>query len=61
MAFVRALRVATSKPIKDFARLACGLAIGLLLAPALASADEVPTPEEYAAHVGGDAQVVPPT
>jgi hypothetical protein len=38
------------------------LSLGLaLLAPGgLARADDVPTPEEYAAHVGGDAEVLPP-
>lgn len=30
------------------------------LAPRSASADDVPTPEEYAEHVGGDAHVLPP-
>lgn len=30
------------------------------LAPRPASADDVPTPEEYAEHVGGDAHVLPP-
>jgi hypothetical protein len=38
--------------------LVAGLA--LLLAAPVSAADDVPTPEEYAAHVGGDAQVLPP-
>ena len=37
-----------------------GLAMLLPSAPRQAGADDVPTPEEYASHVGGDAQVLPP-
>jgi hypothetical protein len=36
----------------------CLAALALGVGPALA--DEVPTPEEYAEHVGGDAHVLPP-
>jgi hypothetical protein len=36
------------------------LAIGLVLAGSPVRADDIPTPEEYTAHVGGDATIVPP-
>src|SRR5436190_16772154 len=40
-------------------RLACGL-LALLAAGAVARAeDQSPTPEEYVAHVGGDAKIIP--
>ena len=43
-------------PIRWWIALFAGLAV---LAPPVA-AEDVPTPEEYAAHVGGDAKVLPP-
>lgn len=36
------------------------LVAGLVVLLPHASAEDVPTPEEYAAHVGGDAKVLPP-
>jgi len=60
MSFQHVPSFGTFAMARVIARLCCGLAIGALLLPTLASADDVPTPEEYAAHVGGDAQVVPP-
>lgn len=42
-------------------RIACAAAAALVLAGMGARADDnVPTPEEYIAHVGGDAKFVPP-
>lgn len=35
-------------------------ALCLLAAPVTAAEDNIPTPEEYVGHVGGDAQIVPP-
>jgi len=39
--------------------LGCALSAGLVLAMGAARADKPPTPEEYVAHVGGDATIVP--
>jgi hypothetical protein len=38
----------------------CACFLALALKPHAAAADDVPTPEEYTEHVGGDAHVLPP-
>ncbi len=41
------------------AAVATALSCTLLASPIIVEADDIPTPEEYVAHVGGDAHIVP--